>query len=384
MISLANHFLQPVLHSLDPEQAHGLSIFALRMMPPLSFGVEDPRLRVSACGLEFPNPLGMAAGYDKGAEVPDALLRLGFGFVEVGTIPPLPQPGEPLHGAGLRHAMQAVLPLERGPVAGLIHATHAADEGVINRLGFNSEGHAAPHQRLLARGKKPGLVGVNVGANKESQDRTGDYVTGIRAFADVAHYFTVNISSPNTPGLRDLQQAAALDDLLARVLGARDEAVAAYGYKPVFLKIAPDLTPGDLDDIVRVARNRRIDALILGNTTITRPATLHEQATAREAGGLSGRPLFDLSTKMLAAAYLRVRGEFPLIGAGGIDGPDSAFAKMEAGASLVQLYSSMVFKGPSLPSDILRGLQRACDDEKLSNISTIVGRRAQDWAGDFA
>jgi dihydroorotate dehydrogenase len=362
VISLAKTLLQPVLHSMDPEQAHGLSILALRMMPPLSFGVEDQRLNVNVCGLSFPNPLGMAAGYDKGAEVPDALLRLGFGFVEVGTITPLPQPGNPKPR------------LFRLP----------ADEGVINRLGFNSEGHVMPHQRLVARGKKPGIVGVNVGANKESSDRTGDYVSGIRAFADVADYFTCNISSPNTPGLRDLQQAAALDDLLARVLAARDEAIAAYGYKPVFLKIAPDLTPGDLDDIVRVARNRRIDALILGNTTVTRPATLHEQATAREAGGLSGKPLFDLSTKMLAAAYLRVGGQFPVIGAGGIDGPESAFAKMEAGATLVQLYSSMVFKGPTLPGDILRGLVQACDAEKLATITDIVGRRAQEWAGDFA
>jgi dihydroorotate dehydrogenase len=362
VISLAAKLLQPLFLAMDPEQAHGASILALKLMPPLSFAVTDPRLEVSACGLTFPNPLGMAAGYDKGADVPDALLRLGFGFVEVGTITPLPQPGNPKPR------------LFRLP----------ADEGVINRLGFNSEGHDAPHRRLVARGKRAGLVGVNVGANKESSDRAGDYVKGIQAFADVASYFTCNISSPNTPGLRDLQQAAALDDLLKRVLDARDAAISAYGYKPVFLKIAPDLTPGDLDDIVRVARERRIDALILGNTTITRPASLHEQQVAREAGGLSGRPLFDLSTRMLAAAWLRVEGQFPIMGAGGIDGPDTAFTKMEAGASLIQLYSSLVFKGVTLPGDILRGLIAQCDAHKLSSISDIVGRRARELASDFA
>jgi len=239
VISFAAKLLQPLLHALEPETAHGASILALRMMPPISLGFEYPRLGVSACGLDFPNPLGMAAGYDKGAEAPDALFRLGFGFVEVGTITPLPQPGNPKPR------------LFRLP----------QDEGVINRLGFNSEGHAPPHARLLARQGKPGLIGVNVGANKESADRAGDYVLGVKAFADVASYFTINISSPNTPGLRDLQQAAALDDLLARVLDARDAAAQIHGRKPVFLKIAPDLAMGDLDDIIRVGAARGIDAL---------------------------------------------------------------------------------------------------------------------------
>ncbi len=362
MIDLAAKLLQPLLHALEPETAHGASILALKAMPPISMGVADRRLRVSACGLDFPNPLGMAAGYDKGAEAPDALFRLGFGFVEVGTITPLPQPGNPKPR------------LFRLP----------QDEGVINRLGFNSEGHGPPHARLLARRGRPGIIGVNVGANKESTDRSGDYVQGVKAFADVASYFTINISSPNTPGLRDLQQAGALDELLARVLEARDEAAQVYGRKPVFLKIAPDLALGDLDDIVRVGAARGIDALILGNTTITRPASLRETTVAQETGGLSGKPLFNLSTKMLGAAYLRVEGRFPIIGAGGIDGPDGAFAKIEAGASLIQLYSAMVYKGAGLPSAILRGLVTRLDQEDLASITDAVGRRAKEWAGDFA
>ncbi len=362
MIDLAARLLQPFLHMLEPETAHGASILALKSMPPISMGYDDPRLRVRLCGLDFPNPLGMAAGYDKGAEAPDALFRLGFGFVEVGTITPLPQPGNP-------RPRMFRLP---------------GDEGVINRLGFNSEGHGPPHARLIARRGRPGLVGVNVGANKDSADRAGDYVLGVKAFADVASYFTINISSPNTPGLRDLQQAAALDDLLARVLEARDAAAQTHGRKPVFLKIAPDLALGDLDDIVRVGAARGIDALILGNTTITRPASLRETAVAREAGGLSGKPLFELSTKMLGAAFLRVEGRFPIIGAGGVDGPDSAFAKIEAGASLIQLYSAMVYKGAGLPGAILRGLAARLDQENLAGLSDVVGARAKEWAGDFA
>ena len=359
MIGFAARLLQPLLHALEPETAHGASILALRMMPPISLGVDDPRLRVRACGLDFPNPLGMAAGYDKGAEAPDGLFRLGFGFVEVGTITPLPQPGNPRPR------------LFRLP----------QDEGVINRLGFNSEGHAAPHARLKARGGKPGIVGVNVGANKESSDRAGDYVTGVRAFADVASYFTINISSPNTPGLRDLQQAPALNSLLARIIEARDERAAVHGRKPVLLKIAPDLTPGDLDDIVRVARERKVDGMIVGNTTIERPATLRSP-DAREAGGLSGRPLFDLATKMLAATFLRVEGQFPLIGVGGIDGPATAFAKIEAGASLLQIYSVMVFEGPALVGEIHRGMLRELD-KRGTTLAQTVGVRAAHYTAGF-
>lgn len=357
MIDFLGQLARPLLFALDPEQAHGLSIAALSKLPPVSLGIDDAILAVTAMGLRFPNPLGMAAGYDKGGEVPDALLRLGFGFVEAGTITPLQQPGNP-----------------KPRLFRLVE-----DEGVINRLGFNSEGHGPPHGRLAARRGRPGILGVNVGANKEATDRTADYVRGVEVFADVATYFTINISSPNTPGLRDLQQAAALDDLLARVLAARDASIAAHGYKPVVLKIAPDLDLGDLDDIVGVARARRIDALLIGNTTISRPAHLRSR-NAAEAGGLSGRPLFPLATQMLAQAWLRVEGQFPLIGAGGIDSAATALSKIEAGATLLQLYSSLVFKGPGLPRSILRGLVSHLKQNGLPDLAPLVGSRAVDWA----
>jgi dihydroorotate dehydrogenase len=359
MTGLINRLTRPILFAMEPEQAHGATIAALRALPLPAAPPHDPRLSVEAFGLRFPAPLGMAPGFDKGGEVPDALLRLGFGSVEVGTITPLPQPGNP---------KPRLFRLKE-------------DLAVINRLGFNSEGHAAPHARLKARAGKPGIIGVNVGANKESSDRAGDYVSGVRAFADVASYFTINISSPNTPGLRDLQQAPALDSLLARIIEARDELAIVHGRKPVLLKIAPDLTPGDLDDIVRIARERKVDGMIVGNTTIGRPATLRS-ADAREAGGLSGRPLFDLATKMLAATYLRVERQFPLIGVGGIDGPETAFAKIEAGASLLQIYSVMVFEGPALVGEIHRGLLRELD-KRSTTLAQSVGARAAHYAAGF-
>ena len=229
----------PLLHRMDAETAHGLTIQALSRMPPLPRPDQDTRLRVEAFGLNFPNPVGIAAGFDKNAEVPDAMLGLGFGFAEVGTLTPKPQAGNP-----------------RPRIFRL-----PADEGVVNRLGFNNEGHAAGLARLKARAGRPGIVGVNIGANKHASDRAADYVQGVEAFAEVASYFTVNISSPNTPGLRDLQHEAALDDLLARVLAAREAAAGRHGRKPVLLKIAPDLALTDLDSVVAVARRRGIEAI---------------------------------------------------------------------------------------------------------------------------
>ncbi len=356
MIGLAGRLLQPLLRKLEPEVAHSASIAALKLMPPLPLPASRRALETLAFGLTFPNPLGLAAGFDKGAEVADPLLRLGFGFVEVGTITPLPQPGNPRPR------------LFRLP----------ADEGVINRFGFNSEGHAPPHARLLARRSRPGVIGVNIGANKEAADRSADYVAGIVAFADVAGYFAVNVSSPNTPGLRDLQQAAALDELLARVLDARDAAIAAHGRKPVLLKISPDLTAAGLDDVVRVARARRIDGMIVSNTTLARPASLRDATTGQQAGGLSGKPLFALSTRVLAQTFLRVEQQFPLIGAGGVDSATSAWAKIEAGASLVQLYSSLVYKGPGLVREILEGLALRCHGS--DSLAQATGRLATQWA----
>ena len=354
--SLANRLTLRALHCVDAETAHGVTIRALASgVYPRFSNTSLPSLRQEVLGLSFPNPLGMAAGFDKNGEVPDAILGMGFGFAEAGTVTPRPQEGNPRPR------------LFRLP----------ADQGVINRFGFNNEGHAALLARLEARKGRGGIVGVNVGANKDAADRVADYVAGIRTFAHLASYFTVNISSPNTPGLRDLQQASALDDLLARVLDARD---AQPRRIPVLLKIAPDVTDGDLDDIVRVARARKLDGMIVSNTTITRPALRHADI-AKETGGLSGKPVFALSTKMLAKTYLRVEGQFPLVGVGGVDGAAAALAKIEAGATLVQFYSAMVFKGPAMLGDIKRGLLGVLTREKLASLAPLVGRRASELAG---
>ncbi len=349
---------RPLLFAVDAEKAHAATIKLLKTANflPQRTAPDDLRLRVEAFGLRFPNPVGMAAGYDKHAEVPDALLRLGFGFTEIGTVTPLPQPGNPL---------PRLFRLR-------------ADEGVINRFGFNSEGHGAVYKRLAARLGRPGVVGVNVGANKDAADRVDDYVAGIGAFADVASYFTINISSPNTPGLRELQQAAVLDDLLARVLEARDLSARRTGRKPVLLKIAPDLAEGDLDDIVRVCLARGIDGMIVGNTTITRPDYLRSPERS-ESGGLSGKPLFDLSTRMLAETYKRVEKTFPIVGAGGIHDAQSAIAKIEAGATLLQVYSALVYKGPALVGEIKRGLLNHMSANKLNSIAEMTGTRANEW-----
>ncbi|PWB78614.1 MAG: dihydroorotate dehydrogenase (quinone) [Methylocystaceae bacterium] len=353
MIGALGGLATSLLRRLDPEDAHRATIAGLKLLPARTPPRDDPRLAVRAFGLEFPNPLGVAAGFDKNAEVPDAMLGLGFGFTEVGTLTPLPQPGNPRPRA---------FRLEE-------------DRAVVNRYGFNNEGHARAHARLAARRGRAGIVGVNIGANKESSDRIADYVRGVEAFSDVASYFTVNVSSPNTPGLRDLQEPEALDELLSRVLEARERAARR---RPVLLKIAPDLSLAQLDAIVRVARDREIDGMIVSNTTISRPDALRSPL-AKESGGLSGAPLFELSTRVLAATYLRVEGQFPLIGVGGVDGPDAALAKIEAGASLVQLYSALVYKGPGLAERIERGLVAVLEREKTL-LGALVGCRASSYA----
>jgi len=305
-------------------------------------------------GLNFPNPIGVAAGFDKNAEVPDALLRFGFGFVEVGTITPEPQPGNP---------KPRIFRLD-------------ADRGVINRLGFNSAGSEAALKRLAARAGAGGVVGINVGANKNSSDRIADYVVLIERFAAVASYVAVNVSSPNTPGLRNMQQASVLDDLLARVIDTRERVAPHAGPTPVLLKIAPDLSLPDLDDVVGIARARRVDGMIVGNTTLARPPSLREVEMAKEAGGLSGRPLLPLANRMLAETYVRVEGVFPLIGAGGIDTGASALARIRAGASLIQIYSGLVFSGLGLIADIKRTLVAALDRDHQSNLVDYVGADA--------
>jgi dihydroorotate dehydrogenase len=346
----------PMLHAIDAERAHQLTVLALERLPLPAAPADHDYLGQNVFGLDFPNPIGMAAGFDKDARVPDALLGQGFGFTEVGTLTPRPQPGNPK------------------PRLFRLHE----DRGVINRFGFNSGGHAAARERMAARSQRGGVVGVNIGANKESDDRAADYVAGIEAFADLASYFTINISSPNTPGLRDLQQAAALDDLLARVLDARDAAAATEPRRPVLLKIAPDVTLADLDDIVRVARTRGVDGMIVSNTTISRPGSLRDDAR-RESGGLSGAPLFALSTRMLAQTFVRVEGQFPLVGVGGVDSPEAAWAKIEAGATLVQLYSALVYEGLGLVGRIKSGLVDHLKARKLRQIGPAVGGGAQDW-----
>jgi len=355
---LFDHLARPLLRVLDPEDAHTLTLRALRYAPLRQAPPDNPLLAVKLFGLTFPNPVGLAAGFDKNAEVPHTLLRLGFGFVEVGTITPQPQPGNP---------RPRVFRLN-------------VDQAVINRYGFNSEGAAAAFKRLTASAGTPGIIGINVGANKNTTDRGADYVRLIESFAPLASYFAVNVSSPNTPGLRDLQRASMLDDLLARVMAARDRA-ARFKAVPVVLKIAPDMTLSELDDVVGVALRRRIDGMIVGNTTVSRPNSLRDRATAREAGGLSGKPLFPLATRMLAETFVRAEGAFPLIGAGGIDSAETALAKFRAGASLVQLYTGLVFRGLGLVAEIKAGLLRAISGKALSDIvgDDAAAITAQPW-----
>jgi dihydroorotate dehydrogenase len=355
-------FSLPLLRWFDPEDAHRMAIQGLRLLPPMRPRPDDPKLAVRAFGLNFPNPIGMAAGFDKSAEAPDALLRLGFGFVEIGSVTPKPQAGNP---------RPRLFRLER-------------DEAVVNRMGFNNDGAEAVLRRLAARAHLGGIVGVNVGANKDADDRVADYVRLIETFAPVASYFTVNVSSPNTPGLRNLQQAAALDDLLAKVIDARERVRQNAGDSPVLLKIAPDLSLSELDDVVHIARSRRVDGMIVANTTLARPSTLRETARAREQGGLSGRPLFRLSTRMVAETYVRAEGAFPLIGVGGIDSGGAALTKIRAGASLIQLYSSLIYKGLGLVEDIKNDLASTLLRTGRDSLSEIVGAdaatiTAEDW-----
>ena len=353
MIGLLDRLARRLLYALDPEDAHRLAIRMLQLAPLPPASADDSRLATRVFGLNFSNPIGIAAGFDKHAEIPDALLRAGFGFVEVGTVTPLPQAGNP---------RPRLFRLD-------------ADQAVINRLGFNSEGADAVLRRLAARAGAGGIVGINVGANKDSADRVADYVRLIEKFAAVASYVTVNISSPNTPGLRDMQQADVLDDLLARVIDARERVTKNAGPTPVLLKIAPDLSLADLDDVVGIARARRVDGMIIGNTTVTRPGGLRD-AQSREAGGLSGRPLLPLADRMLAETYVRAEGVFPLVGVGGIDSGTSALSKIRAGARLVQIYSGLVFRGLGLVGEIKVALLAALERDGAQNVADYVGADA--------
>lgn len=347
------------LFVFDPEIAHNLSITALKSgISPVCPPKPDPRLAQTVAGIRFENPVGLAAGYDKNAEVPDALLNIGFGFTEVGTLTPKPQAGN-----------------DKPRLFRLVE-----DRAVINRFGFNNDGHDAAFQRLVARRSKTGIVGVNIGANKDSADRIADYVLGIRRFYALATYFTVNISSPNTPGLRDLQARESLAALLSAVLAARNEEADRAGKRlPVFLKIAPDLTEEGLDDVAAEALAHDLDGLIVSNTTLSREG-LKDQVQAKQAGGMSGAPLFAKSTAVLARMRKRVGPDLPIIGVGGVGSAEDAAEKIRAGADLVQVYSCMVYEGPALPGDINRGLSKLLDRNGIASIRDLRDTRVDYWA----
>lgn len=358
MSDLFFNLLRPALFCLDAETAHGLSIKALKsgLLPGPSRN-EDARLNTHVAGLPFPNPLGIAAGFDKNAEVPDALMALGFGFSEIGTVTPKAQSGNP-----------------RPRVFRLVD-----DKAVINRLGFNNDGHNAAFARLRARQKRGGIVGVNIGANKDSVDRAQDYVAGIAKFYDVASYFAVNISSPNTPGLRDLQGRANLADLLKRVMCERDNQHMRSGRSvPVFLKIAPDLLEGDLDDVAGEVLSNRLEGMIVSNTTLTRTGL--SSAVRAQSGGLSGAPLFERSTIVLAKMRERLGPESAIIGVGGVSCAATAIAKIEAGADLIQLYTGFIFEGPTLPAKITGGLSSYLDQGGIKKLSDLRDRTTAKWA----
>lgn len=335
---------RPALFLLDGEDAHRLTIAGLRLMPASAPPRPDPMLAMRVAGLDFPTPVGLAPGFDKNAEAPHAMFGFGFGFVEIGTVTPLPQAGNP-----------------RPRLFRL-----AEDKAVINRMGFNNDGTDAVVARLKAGQGRAGIIGVNIGANKDSADRIADYAVMTRTMAPLARYLTVNISSPNTPGLRALQDPGALAALLDAVIEAR----GSHGC-PVFLKLAPDLEAADIDDITRIAIDKRLDALIVSNTTISRPALRSRHAS--EAGGLSGAPLRDLAHQRLKDFRRASGGAVPLIGVGGIASAEDAYARIRAGASLVQLYSALVYEGPGLAGRINRGLKTLLQRDGFATLAEAVG-----------
>ncbi len=345
--------IRPLIFRLDAERAHRMTIAALKLRSGTAFESvppTTPTLKSQVAGLSFPNPVGLAAGFDKNAEVPDEALGLGFGFVEVGTVTPKPQSG---------NARPRLFRLEE-------------DRAVINRMGFNNDGQAAALERLgnLTRDAvvavNRGVIGVNIGANKDSADRIADYVVGVRTMAPAADYLTINISSPNTPGLRNLQAGGELAELLAAVAEVR-----TTGGPPIFLKVAPDLEDGDHERIARAVMNHRIDGLIVANTTISRPPMA--SGYAGEQGGLSGLPLGDLALRQLKIFRSIVGGDLPLIAVGGIASADDAWARIRAGASLVQLYSALVYEGPGLVRRITKGLAERLAREGIENIADAIG-----------
>ena len=353
-------FAKPVLHKLDAEQAHRLTLLSLKVgLYPRQAEGDDARLGQIIWGLSFPNPLGIAAGFDKDATVVTSLSNMGLGFVEVGTVTPRPQPGNP---------KPRIFRLE-------------LDRAVINRLGFNSSGHQAVFDHLKVQ-KIPIVLGVNVGANKDSTNRAEDYVEGLQKFIEFADYFTINVSSPNTPGLRDLQKPKELTALLSWLIAARGGLMeAGHKWCPLLVKLAPDMDLGELEQTVECLLEHDIDGIIISNTTTSREG-LSDPVLAGESGGLSGRPLFQKSTEMLARVYLMTKGKIPLIGVGGIESGETALAKIEAGASLLQLYTGLIYSGPKLVESIKKRLLEEAEREKLRDLRPLIGSKAEHWAAN--
>lgn len=355
---LIGSFSAAALRRFDPEMAHTLAVTAMRFnLAPGLPKVVDDRLAVSFFDMRLDHPIGLAAGFDKDAEIVDVLLTQGFSHVEAGTLTPRPQPGNPKPR------------IFRLPEA----------NAVINRCGFNGKGHAHALKQLVRRGGRPGVIGINVGANKDSADRAADYVTGIKAFAGLASYFTVNISSPNTPGLRDLQASAALSDLVARIIEARDETTAAVGRQtPVLVKIAPDLDEAALDDIAAVITARGADGLVISNTTLSRSGVFGPTAT--EPGGLSGKPLFERSTIVLAKMRERVGRAMPIIGVGGVMTGEDAYLKIAAGANLVQVYTAFIYGGGNAINAITTDLLSRIERSGVGSARALAGSDTRAWA----
>lgn len=345
-----------LLRRLPAETAHLTTIRLLRAgLGPKTAPIDRPELHTQVGGLSLPNPVGLAAGFDKNAEVPDAMLKAGFGFVECGTVTPRPQIGNPKPR------------LFRLP----------EHDAVINRMGFNNEGLDAFARRLRARHGQPGLVGANLGANKDSEDRIADYVEGLTRLWGLSDYFTINISSPNTPGLRKLQGADEMDALLERIAETRMKLSADGTNFPVFLKVAPDLDGAEVPRVVEQVRTYALDAIIIGNTTIDRPDKIGPQ-WAKEAGGLSGQPLFEKSTRLLSEFHTATNGKIDLIGVGGVSSGAQAYAKIKAGAKAIQLYSALVFHGPQLVREICDDLSANLAADGFSKLSEAVGTGSPD------
>ena len=349
---------RPALLALDPEKAHELTLRSLEQGFFPKGGQNDPRLEQSVWGLKFKNPLGMAAGFDKNGRVTGPLFSMGFGFCEAGTVTPRPQDGNP-----------------KPRIFRLIK-----DRAVINRLGFNNEGHDALADRLLTR-SHDGVLMVNIGANKDASDFVQDYVTGLKRFYDVADSFTINISSPNTPGLRDLQDPKELDKLLTRLMDTRARLMDEDDTpsRPLTVKLAPDIDESALPAVIERLQEHKVDAIMISNTTLSRNG-LSDQSTAQESGGLSGAPLFERSTKMLAQVHQLTKGTIPLIGVGGVNSGETALAKMQAGATLIELYTGLIYEGPSLITRIKRALIHHCEQNSYGSISETIGSKADEWA----